>query len=146
MEKRSSDARYDIILLDVFGHVDYGPYHFATQEFYQLCKQNLTVGGVVALNLITREKLYWEKLTTFYDAFDHVYLYHDDQVNVLLGHDGPALSKADILSRATQLDAQYPFTRFFTKYATKLIAGKQLEAFLPPISERRILTDTKVTG
>ncbi|MEM7530754.1 MAG: fused MFS/spermidine synthase [Chloroflexota bacterium] len=143
LERRTAESRYDIILLDVFGHVDYGPYHFATQEFYQLCKQNLIVGGVVALNLITREERYWEKLTTFYDAFEHVYFYHDDQVNVLLGHDGPALSKADILARSTQLDTQYPFARFFTKHATKLITGKQLEAFLPPISERRILTDNQ---
>lgn len=45
-----STQRYDLVVVDAY-HLDYLPYYLATQEFFRLCRQHLTPGGAVALNV-----------------------------------------------------------------------------------------------
>ncbi|TMC46626.1 MAG: hypothetical protein E6J20_20840 [Chloroflexi bacterium] len=46
--QRSGD-RYDMIAVDAY-HRDYVPFHLATAEFFQLCRDHLSAGGVLAIN------------------------------------------------------------------------------------------------
>ena len=46
-----NDERWDVIVLDAF-YADSIPFHLATQEFLQLAKSRLSVGGVVVTNII----------------------------------------------------------------------------------------------
>jgi spermidine synthase len=47
---RSTDARYDLIVVDAYRQ-PYVPFYLATREFFQLVREHLTPGGVVALNV-----------------------------------------------------------------------------------------------
>jgi len=47
---RSSDRRYDLIVVDAY-HQPYVPFYLATREFFRLVRERLTPGGIVALNV-----------------------------------------------------------------------------------------------
>jgi spermidine synthase len=47
---RSTDARYDLIVVDAYRQ-PYVPFYLATREFFQLIRDHLTPGGIVALNV-----------------------------------------------------------------------------------------------
>jgi spermidine synthase len=42
--------RYDLIIVDAY-HQPYVPFHLATAEFFQLCRDHLSAGGLLALNV-----------------------------------------------------------------------------------------------
>ncbi|HET6476970.1 MAG TPA: fused MFS/spermidine synthase [Thermoleophilia bacterium] len=48
----STDARYDLILIDAYRQ-PYVPFYLATREFFRLCRERLAPGGIVALNVST---------------------------------------------------------------------------------------------
>ena len=47
---RSTDARYDLIVVDAYRQ-PYVPFYLATREFFRLVRDHLTPGGIVALNV-----------------------------------------------------------------------------------------------
>jgi len=47
---RSTDARYDLIVVDAYRQ-PYVPFYLATQEFFRLVREHLTPGGIVVLNV-----------------------------------------------------------------------------------------------
>jgi spermidine synthase len=47
-----SGRRYDLIMIDAYRQ-PYVPFYLATREFFRLCRQRLTPGGAVALNVTT---------------------------------------------------------------------------------------------
>jgi spermidine synthase len=47
---RSSDDRYDLIVVDAY-HQPYVPFYLATREFFALVRERLAPGGMVALNV-----------------------------------------------------------------------------------------------
>jgi spermidine synthase len=47
---RSSDERYDLIFVDAY-RPPYVPFYLATQEFFQLARERLRPGGIIALNV-----------------------------------------------------------------------------------------------
>jgi predicted membrane-bound spermidine synthase len=47
---RSSDERYDLIVVDAYRQ-PYVPFYLATREFFELVRERLTPGGIVALNV-----------------------------------------------------------------------------------------------
>ena len=47
---RSTDTRYDLIVVDAYRQ-PYVPFYLATREFFQLVRDHLTPGGIVALNV-----------------------------------------------------------------------------------------------
>jgi spermidine synthase len=49
---RSTDARYDLIVVDAYRQ-PYVPFYLATREFFRLVRDHLTPGGIVALNVAT---------------------------------------------------------------------------------------------
>ena len=49
---RRTDKRYDVIIVDAY-RPPYVPFYLATKEFFELVRDRLTPGGVVALNVAT---------------------------------------------------------------------------------------------
>ena len=47
---RSTDARYDLIVVDAYRQ-PYVPFYLATREFFRLVRERLTPGGIVVLNV-----------------------------------------------------------------------------------------------
>ncbi len=47
---RRTDERYDLIVVDAY-HQPYVPFYLATREFFQLVRERLAPGGIVALNV-----------------------------------------------------------------------------------------------
>lgn len=47
-----SPERFDVILIDVFSHEVFIPFHLATREFFDLVRRHLTPGGVVGMNVV----------------------------------------------------------------------------------------------
>jgi spermidine synthase len=47
---RSTDERYDLIVVDAY-HQPYVPFYLATREFFELARERLRPGGIVALNV-----------------------------------------------------------------------------------------------
>jgi spermidine synthase len=47
---RSTDARFDLIVVDAY-HQPYVPFYLATREFFQLVRDRLAPDGIVALNV-----------------------------------------------------------------------------------------------
>jgi spermidine synthase len=47
---RRTERRYDVIAVDAY-RLDYIPFYMATQEFFRLCRQHLTSGGALAVNV-----------------------------------------------------------------------------------------------
>jgi spermidine synthase len=47
---RSSDERYDLIFVDAY-RPPYVPFYLATQEFFELVRERLSPGGIIALNV-----------------------------------------------------------------------------------------------
>ena len=49
---RHTDERYDLIVADAY-HQPYVPFYLATREFFELVRERLTPGGILALNVAT---------------------------------------------------------------------------------------------
>jgi predicted membrane-bound spermidine synthase len=47
---RRTDERYDLIIVDAY-HQPYVPFYLATREFFELARERLRPGGIVALNV-----------------------------------------------------------------------------------------------
>jgi len=47
---RSTDERYDLIIADAY-HQPYVPFYLATREFFELARERLRAGGILALNV-----------------------------------------------------------------------------------------------
>jgi spermidine synthase len=47
---RRTDERYDLIVADAY-HQPYVPFYLATREFFELARERLTPGGILALNV-----------------------------------------------------------------------------------------------
>jgi spermidine synthase len=49
---RRTDERYDLVYIDAY-HQPYVPFYLATKEFFELVRERLAPGGIVALNVAT---------------------------------------------------------------------------------------------
>jgi spermidine synthase len=49
---QSTDRRYDMIVVDAY-HQPYIPFYLATREFFELAREHLEPGGIIALNVAT---------------------------------------------------------------------------------------------
>jgi len=78
---KSSQQKYDVILVDAFSGGGQIPFHLTTQEFFTEIKNHLTPDGVVAMNVISalaggRGQLYLAILRTWQQTgFGQVYVF-----------------------------------------------------------------------
>ena len=129
LEQRRETTPYDFVFIDVFRGTGFSPPHLATAEFYALCKQHMTRGGVVSVNLIADDELFDRKVATVAACFKHVYALRNRTV-VLFATDGPLLARNEILKRAKALQEQHHFS---FPFLTRAAALRPLQPQMTPI-------------
>jgi spermidine synthase len=88
----NSTAKYDVILLDAY-RGPFVPFHLLTKEFYELAKERLAPGGVLAVNIEPTTMLFDSAVNTVHSVFPQIEFY-DASGNdvggsiVLIAHDG----------------------------------------------------------
>lgn len=129
-----SKERYDLVLLDAY-RGPFVPFHLTTQEFYQVVKERLAPGGVVAQNVEPTTMFFDSAYKTMQSVFDNIDAYRGGNNIVLIGYSGPKLSAEELQHRATLADdklrLRYPMS--------ELIKARQNE--LPIAGDAEILTD-----
>ena len=101
-----TDERYDLIVVDAY-HQPYIPFYLATREFFELARERLTPGGVVALNVAAvpgDERLSEAIGTTVLAAFPQAWRWKPLRFNeLLLAFDRPT-DEDELVARAGELD------------------------------------------
>ena len=101
-----SKTRYDIILIDAY-RGPFVPFHLLTKEFYQIVKDHLADGGVVAQNVEPSTMLFDSAAKTIHAVFPQVDFYVAGGNVVTIAYDGPPRSNDELDSAARQRDAAY---------------------------------------
>jgi spermidine synthase len=95
---RSTDARYDLIVVDAY-HQPYVPFYLATREFFRLARDRLAPDGILALNVASvpgDERLLEGIAGTLTHEFDAVAVWPALRFNkILLAFDGPRPQLSD---------------------------------------------------
>lgn len=130
---------YDIILLDVFLDKGYSPYRMTTLEFFQLCRQRLAPGGVVAINVLSGDPFIADKARTLGEVFPNVYSFHDPSENIILFASVEHLDVELLRARAAQLDAIHVFPFLFREIGAQINEG--MKGIPVDMANASILTD-----
>lgn len=101
---RRADARYDVIAIDAYRQ-PYIPFYLSTREFFELCRDRLAPGGVIAINIghpEGQDDLEQVLSATIGAAFPNVLRYPFDETNTLVvAGEGP-VSAARLRAAATR--------------------------------------------
>jgi len=109
LTKRLGEHLYNIIMIDAFPVNDYMPYHLSTIEFYNVCKKNLFIDGVLAINVVESDPLYLQRINTLKNCFKNVYMSVHKKGKVAFGTDADYLTDEEIIKRIKEIQKQYPF-------------------------------------
>ena len=103
-----SKDRYDIILIDAY-RGPFVPFHLLTKEFYQIVKDHLADGGVVAQNVEPSTMLFDSAVKTINAVFPQLDFYRADGNIVTVAYDGPERKAEDLAAAAQDRDKTYGF-------------------------------------
>ena len=95
----NSKERYDIILIDAY-RGPFVPFHLLTKEFYQIVKDHLADGGVIAQNVEPSTMLFDSAVKTVSSVFPQLDFYLADGNVVTIAYNGPALSNESLKQTA----------------------------------------------
>jgi len=101
-----ANEHYDIILIDAY-RGPFVPFHLLTKEFYQIVKDHLAEGGVVAQNIEPTTMLFDSAIITIKSVFPDLDFYLADQNVVTVAYDGNRLSVDELASMAARRQAEY---------------------------------------
>jgi spermidine synthase len=101
-----SKERYDIILIDAY-RGPFVPFHLLTKEFYQIVKDHLADGGVVAQNVEPSTMLFDAAVKTISTVFPQLDFYRADGNIVTVAYDGSERKAEDLASLARDRDKAY---------------------------------------
>jgi len=102
----NSKDKYDIILIDAY-RGPFVPFHLLTREFYQLVKDRLAPGGVVAQNVEPSTMLFDSAVTTIKSVFSHLDFYVMEGNVVTIAYDGQEHNEADLARMAAERQKAY---------------------------------------
>src|SRR5215468_11271492 len=85
---QESKDKYDIILIDAY-RGPFVPFHLLTKEFYQIVKDHLAEGGVVAQNVEPSTMLFDSAVKTINAVFPQLDFYKASGNIVTVAYDGP---------------------------------------------------------
>jgi spermidine synthase len=97
----NSKDRYDVILIDAY-RGPFVPFHLLTKEFYQIVKDHLADGGVIAQNVEPSTMLFDASVKTVQSVFPNLDFYNAEGNIVTVAYDGPARSNGDLDQAARQ--------------------------------------------
>jgi spermidine synthase len=103
---QESKDHYDIILIDAY-RGPFVPFHLLTKEFYQLVKDHLAEGGVVAQNIEPSTMLFDSAVKTINSVFPQVDFYRADGNIVTVAYPGDERKPEDLATTAEARDKSY---------------------------------------
>lgn len=109
LERRATDEPYDVIVVDAFSGLGFGPPRLATVEFLRTCRRQLGRDGILVLSILPGDPLLDRKVATVAAAFPHADLFQEEDAVVVFGHDGAAVGRDQLLRRAHELQARHDF-------------------------------------
>lgn len=101
---RSCENLYDIIFIDAFCGVGFTPMRLSTQEFIQICKNQLSENGVLVVNMLLAGGLIAERILTIQSLFKSVYVCEDRGALVVFATDQEKIPKKELIHRAAELE------------------------------------------
>jgi spermidine synthase len=101
-----SKERYDIILIDAY-RGPFVPFHLLTKEFYQIVKDHLADGGVVAQNVEPSTMLFDSAVKTINAVFPQLDFYRADGNVVTVAYDGAERKAEDLAAAARDRDKSF---------------------------------------
>ncbi len=102
---QESKDKYDVILIDAY-RGPFVPFHLLTKEFYQLVKDHLAEGGVVAQNVEPTTMLFDSAVKTMHSIFPQQDFYLAEGNVVTVAYDGPPRAPEELeKSAADRQDA-----------------------------------------
>jgi len=101
-----SKAKYDIILIDTY-RGPFVPFHLLTKEFYQIVREHLADGGVMALNLEPTTMLFDSAVNTLHEVFPQLEFYDAKGNIVVIAYDGTPHSVSDLEQMASEREFAY---------------------------------------
>ncbi len=101
-----SKDRYDIILIDAY-RGPFVPFHLLTKEFYQIVKDHLADGGVVAQNVEPSTMLFDSAVKTINAVFPQIDFYKASGNIVTVAYDGGERKAEDLAAAAAERDKAY---------------------------------------
>ncbi len=101
-----SKDKYDIILIDAY-RGPFVPFHLLTREFYQIVKDHLAAGGVVAQNIEPSTMLFDSAVKTINAVFPQLEFYKADGNIVTVAYDGAERKVEDLAAVAHDRDKAY---------------------------------------
>jgi spermidine synthase len=101
-----SKDKYDIILIDAY-RGPFVPFHLLTKEFYQIVKDHLADGGVVAQNVEPSTMLFDSAVKTINAVFPQLDFYRADGNIVTVAYDGAERKPEDLAGVARDRDKAY---------------------------------------
>lgn len=103
---QESKERYDIILVDAY-RGPFVPFHLLTKEFYQLAKDHLNEGGVIAQNVEPSTMLFDSAVKTINSVFPQLDFYRADGNIVTVGYLGEERKAEDLAGVAQERDKAF---------------------------------------
>jgi spermidine synthase len=101
-----SKEHYDIIMIDAY-RGPFVPFHLLTKEFYQIVKDHLADGGVVAQNIEPSTMLFDSAVKTINAVFPQLDFYKASSNVVTVAYDGPERKSEDLAAVAADRDKAY---------------------------------------
>ena len=133
-----SKDHYDIILIDAY-RGPFVPFHLLTQQFYQLLKDHLTDGGVVAQNVEPTTMLFDSAVKTIHSIFPQIEFYSAEGNVVTVAYPGKFMTQDELAKVAAERQAKYHFRYDLT---TLLAARKRFPPEIGPMNaDAPVLTD-----
>jgi len=103
---QESKEHYDLILIDAY-RGPFVPFHLLTKEFYQIVKEHLADGGVVAQNVEPSTMLFDSAVKTINAVFPQLDFYRADGNIVTVAYDGAERKPEDLAGIARDRDKAY---------------------------------------
>jgi spermidine synthase len=103
---QESKEHYDIILIDAY-RGPFVPFHLLTREFYQVVKDHLSEGGVVAQNVEPSTMLFDSAVKTINAVFPQIDFYRADGNIVTIAYLGDERKPEDLAATAQERDKSY---------------------------------------
>ncbi len=103
---KNSKDKYDIILIDAY-RGPFVPFHLLTKEFYQIVKDHLADGGVVAQNVEPTTMLFDSAVKTIHAVFPQEDFYLAEGNVVTVAYDGPPRPPDELEKSASDRDAAF---------------------------------------
>ena len=103
---QESKEHYDLILIDAY-RGPFVPFHLLTKEFYQIVREHLADGGVVAQNVEPSTMLFDSAVKTINAVFPQLDFYRADGNIVTVAFDGAERKPEDLAGVARDRDKAY---------------------------------------